>query len=116
MGLYKTLNVLVWGFGVLLLNASSQVAGRRGSTPQERVRTMFKDISLDSEKTLRDFSFSCLIQCSLKPLISVAPCMGAKLLTRHFQDGRSGYRMRCSNFLRACKERVESWSKGGVEV
>lgn len=74
---------------------------------------MFTDIDLAFEKTLWDFSFICLIQCSLKSVIYVAPFWGAKVISSHFQDGRSGCTTSHSKLQRAVKESAESWRKGG---
>lgn len=59
-------------------------------SPRRGVRSMFRDLGLDSEKTLWDFSFSSLIEYSLKSVIYVAPRRDAKLITSHFQDGGFG--------------------------
>lgn len=75
-----------------------------------------KDIGLAIEKPLWNFSFSYLIQDSLKPMIYVAPYMGAKVMTNRSQDGRSGCTMNCSGLQTAPKERVKAGVKEELKL
>lgn len=100
------------GLGTWGSPTESQQQGGEIRSPGRGVRLMFTDFDLAFEKTLWDFSFICLAQGSFTSVVYAAPFWGAKVISSHFQDGRSGCTRSYFSLQRAVKERAGSRHKG----